>query len=415
MCVKSQQNIKNIFRLPKYLFLISIIGLIGLFPLKNFAQDKTFTVVLDPGHGGKDPGTIGTKRYNNLYEKDIVLSVALKVGAILEKELPDVNVIYTRKTDVFVELHKRGEIANKADADLFVSIHINSASPSAKGTETYVLGVHRNESNLAVAKKENDVILLESNYEKHYSYDPNDPSSLIGLTLMQEDFLDQSIKMAKIVENSFVNVGNRKSKGVKQAGFVVLHQSYMPSILTEIGFLSNVEEEDFLRSEAGQDAIAHSIVDGIKKYKSDLQSNGVYDSDSAVEEISEQIKTDDSSEINEISHVDLEQVSENKKIKSTNSNSNTIKNRNFEGVIFKVQIASSINSMDTKAQNFKGLTGIERVKTGDHYKYYLGNTSNYDEILALKEKASKKGYSDCFIVAFKGKERVSVESVLKSK
>jgi len=401
MWVNSQQNIKNVFLILQRLIFISLIGFLGLFSVENRAQSKTFTVVLDPGHGGKDPGTIGTKRYKTIFEKDIVLAVALEVGKVLENEIPDIKVIYTRKTDVFVELHKRGEIANKADANLFMSLHINAASPSAYGTETYILGVHRNASNLAVAKMENDVILLESNYEKHYSYNPNDPSSLIGLTLMQEDYLDQSIRMAKILENSFYEVGKRHSKGVKQAGFVVLHQSYMPSVLAEIGFLSNKEEEDFLRSEHGQEKIVNSIVHAIKKYKSELEQNGV--SESSVE----------------IIHNNKEETSEVAVLNGEKESTETIptnkNNRIFDGIIFKVQIASSIKNIETKSANFKGLKNVERIKSGNNFKYYVGKTSNYDEILKLKEKALSAGYSDCFIVAFKGGERITVNDVLKSK
>lgn len=398
MRVNSQQNTKNIYLFSKKLILLCLLGLIAISPVSILAQNKTFTVVLDPGHGGKDPGTIGTKRYKTIFEKDIVLSVALKVGALLEKEMPDVKVIYTRKTDVFVELHKRGEIANKADADLFISIHINAATPTAKGTETYVLGVHRNESNLAVAKMENDVILMESNYEKHYAYNPNDPSSIIGLTLMQEDFLDQSIRMAKILEKNFTDIGNRNSKGVKQAGFVVLHQSYMPAILTEIGFLSNKEEEDFLRTEDGQNKIAQSMFGAIKKYKSELDHNNNDSSNIELIEAENQVESTEQA-IDRTETIPI--VKENQRI--------------YEGVIFKVQIASSKNNLDTKASNFKGLEGVERVKTGDHYKYYLGKTSDYDEILVLRERAISKGYSDCFIVAFKGNERVAVTDVLNGK
>lgn len=401
MWVNSQQNIKNVFLIPQKLVLIGLIGFLGLFPIENIAQNNFFTVVLDPGHGGKDPGTIGTKRYKTIFEKDIVLAVALKVGKILENEIPDIKVIYTRKTDVFVELHKRGEIANKADANLFISLHINAASPSAIGTETYILGVHRNASNLAVAKMENDVILMESNYEKHYSYNPNDPSSLIGLTLMQEDYLDQSIRMAKILEKNFSDIGNRHSKGVKQAGFVVLHQSYMPSILTEIGFLSNKEEEDFLRSDNGQEKIANSIVHAIKKYKSELEQNGVVESNV---EIINNVK-EETSEV-------VVLTEEKQSTETINTNKN---NRIFEGIIFKVQITSSVKNIETKSTNFKGLKNVERVKSNKNFKYFIGKTSNYDEILKLKEKALSAGYSDCFIVAFKGAERIAVNDVLKSK
>lgn len=353
---------------------ISILGLLLFFSApKLSAQEKTFTVVIDPGHGGKDTGTTGTKRYKNLYEKNVVLNVALEVEKKLKEQMPDIKVILTRRDDTFIELKKRGEIANKADADLFVSIHANAASYKANGTETYVLGVHRNKTNLAVAKRENDVILLEEDYEKHYSYDPNSPASIISLTLLQEDFLDESIRIAKIMQDSFQKIGKRKSRGVKQAGFVVLHQTYMPSILIEIGFLSNKEEEDFLRDKKGQEKIAASIVSGIKNYKNELDKN----------------------------YVEV-------------SNSNPSGSDFYKGIDFKVQIASGSRKIETKSYNFKGLKNIERIKVGDFYKYYYGKTSDYNQIKKYKDQAVAKGYTSAFIVAFKGKERLSVNKLLNS-
>lgn len=342
---------------------------------KTNAQDNVFTVVIDPGHGGKDSGTTGTKRYKDKNEKDIVLAVSLELKKLMKIKMPNTKVILTRDKDVFIELNKRGEIANKANADLFISIHANAASYKATGTETYVLGVHRNETNLAVAKRENDVILLEEDYEKHYSYDPHSPASIISLTLMQEDYLDQSIRMAKIIEKSFSDVGKRNSRGVKQAGFVVLHQTYMPSVLIEIGFLSNKEEEDFLRKKIGQQKIASSILSGIVKYKEELDKNSI--------------------------SVVLTNTSENETLI-------------FSDVLFKVQIASSSNRVSTKPYNFKGLKGVERVKVGSHYKYYLGKTADYNKIKELLSKAVEKGYTSAFIVAFKGEERISIAKLLKS-
>ncbi len=343
------------------------------------AQEKPFTVVIDPGHGGKDTGTIGTKRYKNKYEKDIVLAVALEVKKMMQKKMPQVKTLLTREKDIFIELNKRGEMANKAKADLFISIHANSASYKAKGTETYVLGIHRNKTNLAVAKRENDVILMEEDYDKHYSYDPHSPASIISLTLMQEDYLDQSIRLATLMEKSFSEIGNRHARGVKQAGFVVLHQTFMPSVLIEIGFLSNKEEEDFLRTKSGQQKIAASIVDGILKYKKELEKNSV------------------------------------KKTNTPDSRKKTETSLIFKDVVFKVQIASSSLKIDTKAYNFKGLKGVERVKVGKYYKYYLGKTHDYGRVKTLKEKAIQKGYKGAYIVAFKGKERISVTNLLKSK
>lgn len=337
---------------------------------KILAQEKPFTVVIDPGHGGKDSGTTGTKRYKNKYEKDIVLAVSLEIKKMMKEQMPHTKLILTRSKDVFISLKKRGEIANKAKADLFISIHANAANYKAKGSETFVLGVHRNKTNLAVAQRENDVILLEEDYEKHYSYDPHSPASIISLTLMQEDYLDQSIRAASIIENSFKKIGNRRSRGVKQAGFVVLHQTYMPSILVEIGFLSNKQEEDFLRKKSGQKKIAQSIVAGIKKYKEELDKNSVHT---------------------------IEQ-----------------ENQIYKGVTFKTQIASSSKKVSTKPYNFKGLRGVERVKVGNFYKYYLGSTSDFNKIKELQKKAIAKGYASAFIVAFKGKEKISIRELLKA-
>ena len=209
----------------KYL-LVSFIFLLTVFAYTQNPVEK-FVVVLDAGHGGKDPGNLGS----GYKEKDIALSIILNIGKALEKH-KDIDVIYTRKTDVFVNLFERGKIANKADADLFISVHCNAFHKPVYGTETYVLGTKRSETNFNVAKRENEVIFLEEDFEKHYEgYNPNDPESLIGITLMQEDYLDQSILLASYIQDNFTNKLRRNNRGVKQEGFIVLHQTYMPSVL----------------------------------------------------------------------------------------------------------------------------------------------------------------------------------------
>jgi len=226
----SKQFHKN--QSSSYLMLL-LIGFFLFYTLsteKIQAQDDVFTVIIDPGHGGKDSGTTGTTRYKDKNEKDIVLAISLIIEKLMKTEMPDTKVILTRNKDVFIPLSKRGEIANKAKADLFVSIHVNAANYKANGTETYVLGVHRNETNLKVAQRENDVIMLEEDYESKYSYDPKSPASVIGLTIMQEDYLKMSKRIAHLMERSFSDIGERRSRGVKQAGFVVLHQTFMPSV-----------------------------------------------------------------------------------------------------------------------------------------------------------------------------------------
>ncbi|MCW5906256.1 MAG: N-acetylmuramoyl-L-alanine amidase [Chitinophagales bacterium] len=229
------------------------------------------TVVIDAGHGGKDPGAIGPGK---TYEKDVALAVALKLGENIKKNHPGVNVIYTRKTDVFLELHERATIANKNKADLFIAVHINSSTnPQVYGSSCYVLGLHKTEANLDVAKRENAVILLEDDREKHYDFDPNTPEGHIIMSMKQNAFLEQSISIASKVENHMENHAKRKSLGVKQAGFYVLYKTAMPSILAEIGFISNPEEEKFLKSEAGHDKIAAALARAFTEYKLEMEQS----------------------------------------------------------------------------------------------------------------------------------------------
>jgi len=346
-------------------------------------QNKDFVVVLDAGHGGKDPGKIAGK---NMFEKDIALKIVLEVGDLLEKT-KGIKVVYTRKTDVFVELKERGRIANKADANLFVSVHCNAHNTQAEGAETWVLGTHANKQNFEVAKAENAVILLEDNYKVNYKgFDPNSPESVIGLTLMQEEYLDQSILLASIIQNGFAENLNRTNRGVKQAGFVVLHQTYMPSVLIETGFITNTNEGAFLNSAAGQQKFAISIYDGILNYHKQL-------------------------ELNTVSNERL--VTNNSSVKPNEKATEITSNKTNENVAFKVQIASGRSKIETKSYNFKGLNNVERVKIGSGYKYYIGNTSNYDEIEKLQQVAKSKGYKSAFIVAFENGNKVPLEQVFK--
>ncbi|MCF6279897.1 MAG: N-acetylmuramoyl-L-alanine amidase [Flavobacteriaceae bacterium] len=341
-----------------------------LITLTSYAQEKTYTVVLDAGHGGSDPGKEGYRKYK---EKDIALKITLAVGEILSKN-EDINVIYTRKTDVFVDLYKRGKIANKADADLFVSIHCNAHSSQAYGAETWVLGLHANKQNFEVAKAENSVILKEDNYKENYKgFDPNSPESVIGLTLMQEEYLDQSLQLASLIQNNFTNKLKRKNRGVKQAGFIVLHQTYMPSILIETGFITNKTEANYLNSKNGQKNFAQSIASGIETYLKQLEINTV-----------------ESIVIEEEKH----QINKN--------------------IIFKVQIASGPTKLETKSYNFKGLIGVERIKVGRSYKYYYGKTSDYTEVLKHQKQVKKKGFTTAYITAFKNGEKISVQKALKT-
>ncbi|MGK0322555.1 MAG: N-acetylmuramoyl-L-alanine amidase, partial [Psychroserpens sp.] len=250
--------------------LVSFLFTSSLTSAYAFQKDKNkFVVVIDAGHGGHDSGNIG----NGHKESTIALNIALRVGEELQKN-NDVKVIYTRKKDVFVTLRGRAKIANDADADLFVSIHCNAHHSQASGTETFVLGVANTKRNMEIAKKENEVIFLEADYEKHYEgFDPNSPESLITLSFLQEEYTENSIKLARMVEDNFEKDLKRKSRGLKQASLWVLHNTYMPSVLIEVGFLTNNAEGKFLNTKAGQTKMASGIKKAIFDYKTYIEQN----------------------------------------------------------------------------------------------------------------------------------------------
>lgn len=346
---------------------------------------KPFVVVLDAGHGGHDSGNTG---HNRAYkESDISLSIVLKVGAALEK-LPNVKVIYTRKTDVFLELRERAAIANRNDADLFVSVHCNAHSSQAYGTETFVLGLHKSQANFEVAKKENEVIYLEENYEEKYGgFNPNAPESLIGMVLMQEEYLDQSILLASLVQNNIVQNLKQNDRSVKQAGFWVLHNTYMPSVLIETGFLTNKKEGAYLNSVKGQTEMAREITSAITRYIASLS------------EANSNLR---------VKHPEIEQIKVEKAIEET-------KEDIYEGIVFKVQLAAGGKKMEPISANFKGLNEVSRDKEDGLYKYYYGETSDYNKIQVMKTFARQRGYDSAYIVAFKGGKKVNLPEVLKSK
>jgi N-acetylmuramoyl-L-alanine amidase len=349
-------------------------------PVAGDPPRDRFVVVIDAGHGGKDPGN----SWNGYSEKHISLNIALKVGAELEK-LPDVKVIYTRKTDAFVTLAGRAQIANKAEADLFISIHMNGHNSQAQGTETFVLGLHRNQDNLEVAMRENQVIFLEEDYEMTYDgFNPNSPESYIGLTLMQEEYLDQSILLADYIQKNFTKLNKRVDRGVKQAGFLVLRETYMPSVLVEAGFLSNRAEGAYLNSAGGQSAIAESIVRAVKDYKNSINL-GI-----------------------------LDNIEANPPIELTGEPEERPMDV-YDGITFRVQLAASGKKLEPNSRNFKGLNQLTRNKEGKLFKYYYGGTSSHSQIQELHERAKHAGYPDSFIVAFRGNEKISVNEALKTK
>ncbi|WP_318308081.1 N-acetylmuramoyl-L-alanine amidase family protein [Flagellimonas crocea] len=393
--------------------LIFLICLLLVLPLTSFNKNDTevppkdkFVVVLDAGHGDHDPGNIG----NGYLEKEIALAIVLKVGKELEK-YPDIKVVYTRKDDTFIDLFVRGEIANEANADLFVSVHCNAHNSDAYGAETYVLGLHANRQNFEVAKKENSVIYLEDDYEQRYAkYDINSPESVIGLTIMQEEFLDQSIQLGKKIQDNFTKGLKRKDRKVKQAGFIVLHQTFMPSVLVEAGFLTNKNEGSYLNSKKGQEEMGKAIADAVLAYKEEMgftaattpETPKIEDAQVAVN-IPETKKNDikDEAKVESPSNIQKEAPKEEKEKPSAN------------GVIYKVQLMASAKNIPLTGSNFNGLDKLSREPYKNLYRYMYGNANSYEEAKSLKKAADAKGYTTSYIVAYKDGVRVPLTAAMK--
>ncbi len=348
---------------------------------------KPFTVVLDAGHGGKDPGNMG----NGHKEKDIALNIVLEIGKRLESLL-GVKVIYTRKTDVFVELKDRANIANKAKADLFVSVHCNSHKSQAEGTETFVLGVAQNKENFEVAKAENSVIFLEDDYQIHYEgFDPNAPETVIGLTLLQEEYTDQSILLADMIQDNFANQYNRVDRGVKQANLLVIRRTFMPSVLVEVGFLTNTGEGRYLNSPNGQADMSNAVYQAIAKYKSVLfDDRGDY----TFEKNNNQ--TGDSSQA---------KITASPEIYTQNIKDKTI--------LFKIQLFASSKKISLNRKNFEGLSPVSTEKIGNVNRYLYQGTYSYPEAVSFLKEAQQAGYKDAFIASYEKNKQIPLTEALK--
>ncbi|MCA1757510.1 MAG: N-acetylmuramoyl-L-alanine amidase [Bacteroidales bacterium] len=335
----------------------------------NGSNGDGWVVVIDPGHGGKDPGTVGRRSR----EKDIVLAIALKTGNYIEELLPGVKVIYTRKTDVFIELDKRADIANKAKADLFISIHVNAISDSRiRGSETFAMGLHKNEGNLQVAMKENSVITLEKDYTtKYQGYDPNSSESYIAFSLMQNIYLEQSLYFASFIQNQFRERVGLRDRGVKQAGFVVLSMTTMPSVLVEAGFSSNSEEERLLLSEQGQDYIASAIFRAFRDYKDAV------DKKSGFTPLRDDFGLADQSQID-----------------------------------FRVQIATSSTRQELKSENFGSLRELSELVSGKYYKYASGHFKTYPEASDYRRSILSQ-FPDAFVIAVRNSEIMPLQEAIE--
>jgi N-acetylmuramoyl-L-alanine amidase len=414
-------------------------------------------VVIDAGHGGKDPGAIGKLGF----EKDIVLSVALKLGKYIEQSYPDVEVLYTRKEDVFVGVAERSKFANEKGADLFISIHCNAnPNKSPYGAETYVMGLHKSNENLDVAMRENAVITYEEDYSTKYEgYDPNSAESFIIFSLMQHSFLEHSLNFASSIQTEFKEKALRKDRGVKQAGFLVLWRTTMPSVLVELGFISHPKEEEFLLSDQGQDYLASALYRAFKDHKTNIESRSTLIAESPSSEPKQKAETakekpSSSKPTSTISNTqtpsvpkqnagvikpkveaagkvdDTTEKTSGKKPSSTinNPQASNVSKQNAEvikpkvdatekansstQVAFRVQITSSNNPIPKNSGFFKKVDGIEEIPIDGLYKYYIGIKQNYSEIVDYSNQV-KELFPDAFIVAFMNGKQIPMDQAIK--
>jgi N-acetylmuramoyl-L-alanine amidase len=341
------------------------------------------TIVIDPGHGGKDPGAIGKKM--KTMEKTVVLNVSLLLGDLIKKNFPEIKVIYTRDTDQFVGLASRAKIANKAGADFFLSIHANAVDgTSASGFESWVLGLHKTKAALEVAKKENSAILMEDDHNQTYQeFNPKDPDAYIALSMRQNAFLDQSLIFADLLQKDCTKKLGIRNRGVKQAGFMVLYRATMPAVLVELGFLSNVNEEKLLASKEGQLKLANHLFESFKEYKLHY--------DAVDESIIKGVSENNVKQENEL--VQTEEIDQS-------------------GVLFKVQISTSSSKIETTPSNFKGLNGVDVYLSGKFYKYTYGNCKNFKEAKGILKELNELGYSTAFITAFENGKRINLQEAI---
>ena len=353
-------------------------------------------VVIDPGHGGKDPGALGSQSM----EKDIVLSIALKLGGYIESNFDDVEVIYTRSTDEFIGLDRRAQIANENKADLFISIHCNSAANKrAYGSETFVMGLHRSQENLEVAKKENAAILYEEDYLETYGgYDPNTPEANIIFSMYQNIYLNQSLIMASLTQDQFRDRAGRHDRGVKQAGFLVLYNITMPGVLVEAGFLSNAQEEKYLMSELGQSHIASAVFRAFRDYKN-FQDNLVARQNS---DNGPAISPHSSGQAH-----NSDSPLQNKEIILTESQPDG------PVISFRVQFASTSQERAIDDPAFSNLEGVSFYFHEGLYKYTLGNENSVEAAGEIQQNLRNHGFNDAFIVAFKDNERISLAEAVR--
>ncbi len=390
----------------KRLLLFFVIALFVISLPEELQADRrgfVTTVVIDPGHGGREPGAIGRRAM----EKDLTLAIALKLGQYIRENLEDVEVIFTRETDVFVPLHERARIANENNADLFISLHCNSATNrNATGTETFVMGLHRSQANLEVARRENKSILYEDDYLETYDgFDPNSPEANIIFALYQNAYLDQSLQMAALVQEQFRERARRIDRGVKQAGFLVLYHITMPGVLIETGFISNAREEEYLMSETGQAHIASAIYRAFRQYKEEqdaLAASRIHYADMNHTSADGASGAGANAEAGERGHSGTENESAHASGMHSEIN-----------ISFRVQFATSSEKRALDDEVFRGLEQVSWYFHEGLYKYTVGNEPTLEAAANIQRAVQEAGFPDAFVVAFLNEERISASEAIR--
>ena len=404
----------NVFYMKLYRRYILYIGIcLGLLTspfCSGSAEAKDFVVVIDAGHGGHDPGAIGKISK----EKNINLNVALKLGKQIQKNCPDVKVVYTRTRDVFIPLNRRAEIANDAKADLFISIHTNALANNrtAKGASTWTLGLAKSDANLEVAKRENSVILYESDYKTRYAgFNPNSAESYIIFEFMQDKYMSQSVHLASLVQKHFRNTCRRVDRGVHQAGFLVLKASAVPSILVELGFISTPEEERYLNTDAGTTTLANGIFRAFLTYKreQEIRLNG--SSQTILPEDIPQPEEEATASAGAASKTEKKAAGQSGKPTPQRSEKAAVAQTEDNAPVFKIQILTSSRPLAKNDKRLKGLKNVDYYKEGGLYKYTYAASSDYNKVLRTKRSITAQ-FKDAFIIAFKNGKKVNVNAAI---
>ncbi len=385
-----------------------------------FSADKRFTLVIDAGHGGHDSGAKGAFSY----EKNINLNVALAFGRYVERNCPDVKVVYTRKTDVFIPLHKRADIANKNKADVFISIHTNAlpAGHIARGLETYTMGMRRSDEKLSAAKRENSVIMIEKDYKEHYEgYDPNSPESTIMFEFIHDRNMSKSVELAKYVQNSVCSTAGRQNKGVKQDVFLVLRETSMPACLIELGFITTPDEERFLNDKDNIDKMAKGIYQAFVKYKEKYNKGFTVPYSSPKDNTIDipSIVPDETKEPEKEKRQTRRRVETPRAEEQKPADEVAEKEKNADAAdepsdkpVFKIQIFASSRTLRPGSSQFKGLDNVDSYKEGDWVKYTYGSSTDYNEIYRLRKTILDK-FPEAFIIAFKNGEKMNVSQAIR--